>query len=37
MQQPPIILLVRFRSHLPKEKVLKVAEDRAPEFRALTD
>lgn len=36
MQQPAIILLVRFRSHLPKEKVLKVAEDRAPEFRALT-
>lgn len=36
MVQPSVILFVRFRSHLPKEKVLRVAEDRAPEFRALT-
>lgn len=36
MEQPAIILLVRFRSHLSREEVLRVAEDRAPEFRALT-
>lgn len=36
MEQPAVILLVRFRSRLPKEKVLRVADDRAPEFRALT-
>lgn len=36
MDQPAVILFVRFRSHLSRDEVLRVAEDRAPEFRALT-
>jgi heme-degrading monooxygenase HmoA len=35
MDEPKIILLVRFKSPLPFEEVRKVVEKRAPEFRAL--
>ena len=35
MAQPAVALLVRFRSKLSLEEVMKVAEERAPEFRAL--
>lgn len=35
MAHPKLVLLVRFRSALPLEEVLKIAEERAPEFRAL--
>lgn len=35
MDQPAVILLVRFRSHYSRERVLRVAEERSPEFRAL--
>jgi hypothetical protein len=36
VKQPAVMLLVRFRSHLSRDEVLRVAEERAPEFRALT-
>ena len=36
MPDPALVLLVRFKSGLPFEEMLKVAEERAPEFRALT-
>jgi len=35
MSQPAVILLVRLKSSLPKEKVEQVMRARAPEFRAL--
>jgi len=35
MAQPALILLVRFRSALPFDEVMKVIDERAPEFRAL--
>ena len=36
MSQPQLVLLVKFRTKLPLEKVLEIAENRADEFRALT-
>ena len=30
-----IMLLVRLQSELPEEELLKIAEDRAPQFKAL--
>ena len=36
MTQPALVLLVRFRSKLTLDEVMRVAEERAPEFRALT-
>lgn len=35
MNEPALVLLVRFKSRLTFEEVMKVVEDRAPEFRAL--
>ena len=35
MNVPTHAVLVRFTSRLPFEEVLKIAEERAPEFRAL--
>jgi quinol monooxygenase YgiN len=35
MNQPTFALLVRFKSSLPLDEVMKVIEERAPEFRAL--
>ena len=35
MPNPALILLVRFRSALSLEEVMRIAEERAPEFRAL--
>ena len=35
MQHPALVLLVRFRSKLSLDEVMRVAEERAPEFRAL--
>jgi heme-degrading monooxygenase HmoA len=35
MNEPALALLVRFKSRLTFEEVMKVVEDRAPEFRAL--
>ena len=35
MAHPALVLLVRFRSKLTLDEVMKVAEERAPEFRAL--
>ena len=35
MTDPAVILLVRFRSRLSFEQVLKVAEERIGQFRAL--
>jgi heme-degrading monooxygenase HmoA len=35
MAQPAVVMLVRFRSSLPFDEVMKVARRRAPEFRAL--
>jgi heme-degrading monooxygenase HmoA len=35
MSEPALVLLVRFKSRLAFEEVMKVVEDRAPEFRAL--
>jgi len=36
MENPKLVLLVRFRSSLPMEDVTRIMEERAPEFRALT-
>ena len=36
MKNPEFTLHVRFRSKLPFDEVMKIAEERAPEFRALT-
>ena len=35
MKHPEVVLLVRFKTPLSREKVTKVAEERAPEFKAL--
>jgi len=35
MKNPEFTLHVRFRSKLPFDEVMKIAEERAPEFRAL--
>lgn len=35
MSRPAVVLLVRFKSSLPREEMLEVLEERAPEFRAL--
>ncbi|MCZ7528327.1 MAG: YdhR family protein [Acidimicrobiia bacterium] len=35
MRQPAVVLLVRFRSNLSRDKVLRIAEERAPQYRAL--
>lgn len=35
MTTPTLVLLVRFKSALPLEEVMRIAEQRAPEFRAL--
>jgi hypothetical protein len=35
MSQPVLMLLVRFRSSLPFDEIVKVVEERAPEFAAL--
>lgn len=35
MTHPALILLVRFKSRLSLDEVTRVAEERAPEFRAL--
>jgi heme-degrading monooxygenase HmoA len=35
MSEPALVLLVRFKCPLTLEEVMKVVEDRAPEFRAL--
>lgn len=35
MKQPAFVLLVRFRSSLSYDEIVKIVEERAPEFRAL--
>jgi heme-degrading monooxygenase HmoA len=35
MNEPALTLLVRFKSRLTLDEVVKVMEERAPEFRAL--
>jgi heme-degrading monooxygenase HmoA len=35
MNHPQVVLLVRFKTSLTLEEVARVAEERAPEFRAL--
>jgi heme-degrading monooxygenase HmoA len=35
MTQPALVLLVRFRSRLSLEEVIRISEERAPQFRAL--
>ena len=35
MTDPALILLVRFKSPLSLDEVIRVVEERAPEFRAL--
>lgn len=35
MNHPEVVLLVQFKTSLSLEEVRKVAEERAPEFRAL--
>jgi heme-degrading monooxygenase HmoA len=35
MKNPEFTLQVRFRSKLPFDEVMKIVEERAPEFRAL--
>lgn len=35
MNHPEVVLLVRFKTSLSPEEVAKVAEERAPEFKAL--
>lgn len=35
MDHPEVVLLVQFKTSLSLEEVRKVAEERAPEFRAL--
>ena len=36
MSHPAVILLVRFKTSLSMDEVMKVVVERAPEFRALT-
>jgi heme-degrading monooxygenase HmoA len=35
MNHPEVVLLVRFKTSLSLEEIAKVAEERAPEFKAL--
>jgi hypothetical protein len=35
MGEPTHAVLVRFKSRLPFDEVMKIVEDRAPDFRAL--
>jgi heme-degrading monooxygenase HmoA len=35
MKQPALTLLVRFKSPLSLDEVMRIVEERAPEFRAL--
>jgi len=35
MYHPKVVLLVRFKTSLSLDEVAKVAEERAPEFKAL--
>lgn len=35
MSQPTLIVLVRFRSSLPREDIVRIMEERMPEYRAL--
>jgi heme-degrading monooxygenase HmoA len=35
MNDPALVLLVRFRSRLGFDEVMRIVEERAPEFRAL--
>ena len=35
MKNPEFTLHVRFRSKLPFDEIMKIVEERAPEFRAL--
>lgn len=35
MNNPALVLLVRFKSHLSFDEVMKVAEERIDQFRAL--
>lgn len=35
MGTPALIVLVRFRSRLALQEIMKIAEERMPEFRAL--
>lgn len=36
MTQPSTMMLVRFRSRMSLDEVMRVAEERMPEFKALT-
>ena len=36
MNQPKIILRVKFKSALPMDKIMEIAKERADEFRALS-
>jgi len=35
MSHPALILLVRMKSRLPREELMRIARERAPQFRAL--
>lgn len=35
MNHPALALLVRLKSSMPREKLVKIMEERAPQFRAL--
>jgi len=35
MSQPALVLLVRLRSSLPRDEVVRVMRERIPEFRAI--
>jgi heme-degrading monooxygenase HmoA len=36
MSHPTVVLLVRFKSALPRQEAEKIMNERAPEFRALS-
>lgn len=36
MQNPSVVVLIRFKSSLPLNEAMHIAEQRAPQFRALT-
>lgn len=35
MTHPALLVLVRFRSKLPLDEIMRIAEERLPQFRAL--
>lgn len=35
MKQPTMVMRVRFKSALPSEEVMMIAQERVPEFAAL--